>query len=311
MSSIKQITIFGGTGFIGRHLVRHLATTDARLIIPTRTIDKALPLKPCGDVGQIVPVLTNTRNESSVARAVAGSDVVINLLGILDEKKRQSFQCVHVETAARLARQAREAGASQFIQMSALGAATTSPSAYARSKAAGEDAVHTFFPQATILRPSIVFGAEDEFFNRFAHMAQISPILPLIGGGHTRFQPVYAGDIAKAVSTILQRTDLQSQTYRLGGSDILSFRDLLQKMLAITGQKVRLVSIPWALAYWKAFFLEQLPHPLLTRDQVTLLKTDNIIGDDSTCNTLATLGITPVGLDLILPSYLARFRRPE
>lgn len=309
MSSLKQVTIFGGTGFIGRHLVRHLAATGARLIIPTRTPDKAALLRPCGDVGQIVPLPTNSRDETAVARAVKGSDAVINLLGILYEKKRQSFQCIHVETAARIARQAHEAGVAQLIQMSALGAAAASASAYARSKYAGEEAVRAFFPHATILRPSIVFGPEDGFFNLFARMAQWSPVLPLIGGGHTRFQPVYVGDVARAASAILHDAGLQGRIYALGGHDVLNFRDLMEKMLSMTGQKSRLVTVPWGLAYLQAFFLEQWPQPLLTRDQVTLLKTDNVAGNDPAIGTLATLGITPVGLDLILPSYLARFRR--
>ncbi|MBV8060632.1 MAG: complex I NDUFA9 subunit family protein [Alphaproteobacteria bacterium] len=306
---LRQITLFGGTGFIGRHLVRKLAETGARIIIPTRHPDLVLPLKTCGDVGQIVALPTNIRHESAVARACAGSDAVINLIGILYEKKNQSFQCLHVETAARIARQVHDAGASQYIQMSSLGASPNAAAAYARSKFAGEEAARTFFPHATILRPSIVFGAEDQFFNLFARMAQFAPALPLIGGGQTRFQPVYVGDVAAAVMNILQNANLQGRTYALAGSEIASFSDLMQKMLSVTGQKVALVPVPWAIAYLKAFFLEWMPHPLLTRDQVTLLKTDNVLDIASGIGTLADLGVTPVTLDLALPSYLTRFRR--
>ena len=199
MSFPKQITIFGGSGFIGRHTVRRLAGEGAIIRVPTRDPENALVLKPAGNVAQVVPIACNIRSDNSVAAAIGRSDAVINLLGILFERGRNTFEALHVETAARIARLAKEQGATQFIQMSALGADAGSFSVYARSKAAGEQAVRTFFPEAAILRPSIVFGPEDNFFNLFATLARFFPALPLINNGATNFQPVYVGDVAKAI----------------------------------------------------------------------------------------------------------------
>lgn len=303
----KQITLFGASGFLGRHIVRRLTKTGARLCIPTRDLEKASILKPMGDPGQIVPLSCSLRSESSVAAAIGNSDAVINLVGILYEKGRNTFQSLHVEAAARIARCAKEQGVSYYVHVSALGADVGSPSAYARSKAAGEQAVSTFFSHATIIRPSIVFGAEDHFFNMFATLARYSPVLPLIGGGHTRFQPIYVGDVADAVVHALFKPEAQGRIFELGGPQIYTFRDLLELMLKVTEQRRIFVDLPWWLAKFEAFFLERMSHPLLTRDQIDLLKTDNIIGPNSH-PTLRNLDIVPTALEAILPTYLGRFR---
>jgi NADH dehydrogenase len=306
MSKIKQITIFGGSGFIGRHVVRRLAKTGATIRIPTRDPEKALLLKPMGDVGQIVPFHCSTRSDAMVNDAIGNSDTVINLLGILYEKSRDSFQCVHVETAARIARLAKEQGAKRLIHMSALGSGASSAARYAQSKFAGEQAVRTFFAASTIFRPSIVFGPEDNFFNMFASLARFSPVLPLIGGGTTKFQPIYVGDVAQAVVQALTLPQASGATYELGGPQIYTFRELLELMLAETGRKRCLMNVPWGIAKLNAAFLELMPKPLLTRDQVELLKSDNIVSAGA--KTLRDLDLIPTSLELILPTYLARYR---
>jgi NADH dehydrogenase len=312
MPSLNPITIFGGTGFIGRHVIRRLARTGAIIRVPTRDPEKALPLKPMGDVGQIVPFACSLRNDDAVAEAIGRSETVINLIGILHKKGRDTFQTIHVETAARIARLAKQNGAQHFVHMSALGASDQSSSSYARSKAAGERAVRTFFPGAVLIRPSIVFGPEDNFFNLFATLARFLPILPLIGGGVTKFQPVYVGDVAEAVSQSLRRPEAQGACYELGGPQIYSFRELLELMLRVTRQKRGFVNLPWPMAKVHAGLHEllPLPRPLITRDQVELLKTDNVIRDPQT-KTLGNLGISPTALEVILPTYLGRFRKNQ
>ena len=307
MKKNQQITVFGATGFLGRHIVRRLAKTGAIIRIPTRCIDKALPLKPMGDVGQIVPMPLSTRSDAAVAEAIGNSDAVINLIGILFEKGKNSFQSIHVETAARIARVAKERGASRLIHMSALGALPGSLAAYARSKAAGEQAVRTFFGDATILRPSIVYGAEDNFFNQFSRMANISPFLPLINGGVTKFQPIFVGDVADAVCAALTRDDARGQTYELGGAQVYTFREMLELMLRVTHRKRCFINMSYATAKLQATFMEMLPTPPLTRDQVDLLRADNVIRQGNNhreTKTLADLGITPAVLEAVLPTYL-------
>ena len=308
MMQAKQITVFGANGFIGRHLVRRLAKTGAIIRVPTRHPEQALALKPMGDVGQITALPCSVRSDVSIRDAIGSSDAVINLIGILYENGQDKFQCLHVETAARLARCAKEQGVKQFVQMSALGASHQSMSAYAKSKAAGEQAVQTFFPEATLIRPSIVFGPEDGFFNLFASLALISPVLPLIGGGQTRFQPVYVGDVAEAVIHILQSPDARTRVYELGGPQVYTFESLLRLLLTVIHRHRCFMEIPWTLAKGLAFFLEFMPHPLLTRDQVELLKSDNIVS--GLHNTFHDLGIHPAAAEVILPTYLERFRRP-
>lgn len=307
MMHAKQITVFGASGFIGRHVVRRLAKMGACICIPTRNLEKALVLKPMGDIGQIVPLSCSVRSDASVSAAIGNSDIVINLIGILYEKGRHTFQALHVETAARIARCAKEQGVHRCIHVSALGADASSRSSYARSKAAGEQAVSTFFPDATIMRPSIVFGAEDGFFNMFATMARYLPVLPLIGGGHTRFQPIYVGDVADAIVHALHSPETQGRIFELGGPQIYTFRSLLEFMMQVTGQRRILINLPWWLAKLEAFFFEMMPHPLLTRDQIELLKSDNIVGPGA-YPTLRNLNIMPTALETILPTYLGRFR---
>ena len=301
-----QITVFGATGFIGRHIVRRLAKTGVTIRVPTRDPEKGLLLKPAGDVGQIVPFRCSTRNDADVAAAIGNSYTVINLLGILSEKGRDTFQSVHVEMAARIARLAKDQGVSRYLHMSALGADARSTSRYAKSKAAGEEAVKTFFPETTLLRPSIVFGPEDHFFNRFAAMAKIFPMMPLIGGGKTKFQPVYVGDLAEAVVKILETSQSKSAVYELGGPEVYSFRQVLELIASVTGQKRPFVTVPWTLAKIEAALLEWLPSAPLTRDQVELLKTDNII-QPSLARTFKDLEMTPTAAEVILPLYLQRF----
>ncbi len=309
MADIRQITIFGATGFIGRHVVRRLAKTNAVIRVPTRDAEKALLLKPMGNIGQIVPISCSVRSDGSVANAIGNSDVVINLTGILFERGRNNFQAVHVEAAARIARLAKDHGAKRLVHISALGADAASKSEYARSKAAGEKAVGAFFPNATILRPSIVFGPKDNFFNMFATLAKYLPFLPLIGGGVTKFQPVYVGDVAQAVENALEKMETAGAVFELGGPQVYSFRELLETMMDVTGRHRRFINMPWPIAKLHAALHEMLPlpRPLITRDQVELLKTDNVIRDGR-AKTLRDLGIAPTALELILPTYLGRFR---
>jgi len=313
------VTVFGGSGFVGRYVVQALARQGARIRVVCRRTEEALSCKPMGDVGQIVPVAANIRDEASIAAALQGSDAVVNLVGILYERGRQTFDAVHHQGAGAIARQAAKAGVRQFVQISAIGADSGSDSSYAISKGLGEAAVRDAVPAAVILRPSIVFGPEDDFFNRFAAMARISPVLPLIGGGHTRFQPVYVCDIAAAVARALSEPSCAGRIYELGGPCIYSFRALLETMLAVIERKRLLVPLPFWLASAQAAMLEWglavpamvvpafVPAPPITRDQVRLLRHDNVVPE--AVEGFAALGIEPTGLDAILPTYLARYRR--
>jgi uncharacterized protein YbjT (DUF2867 family) len=299
-------TVFGGSGFIGRYIVQRLAKRGWILRIGVRRPDEALFLKPLGDVGQITPVAVNIRDERSVTAASEGAETVLNLIGILYERGPQRFAAVHAEGAGRVARAATAAGAGRLLHVSALGADPQSPSLYARSKAEGEALVREQFPSAIILRPSIVFGPEDDFFNRFAEMARFSPVLPLIGGGHTRFQPVYVGDVADAAVAALETPEAAGKTFELAGPRIYSFRQLMALLLAEIGRKRILLSLPWGIARMQARLLELLPRPPLTLDQLKLLERDNIAsGGFPGCTEL---GIQPTGLEAILPAYLDRFR---
>jgi NADH dehydrogenase len=303
----KLATVFGGSGFIGRYLVQRLARAGWQIRIPARRPDSALFLKPLGDVGQIVPMAANIRDEVSVRRAVEGASLVANLVGILFERGRQSFDAVHREGAERIARSAAALGATRLLHVSALGADPQSPAAYARSKAAGETAVRAAFPNATIFRPSIVFGPEDDFFNRFARMAQLLPALPLIGGGHTRFQPVYVGDVADAMAVALAEPKWAGQIFELGGPQTYSFRELMQILLAEIGRKRWLVPIPFPIAALQGAVLGLLPYPPLTRDQVKLLKRDNVVS--GLFPGLAELGVPPTAVEAVIAGYLDRFSR--
>ena len=305
------VTIIGGSGFVGRHVVRALARRGYRLRVAVRRPDLAGHLQPLGRSGQIVPVQANVRYPASLAAACEGAEAVINLVGILYSRGAQSFDAVHVFGAEASAKAAKAAKARTFIQMSALGANAKSASAYARSKAEGEARAKAAFPGATIVRPSIVFGPEDDFFNRFAAMARFSPVLPLIGGGHTRFQPVYAGDVAQGFAQLVEIPEFSGRTYEFGGPEVFTFRQILEYTLATVERRRLLLSVPWGVARMKAAVLGLLPKPMLTMDQVELLKSDNVVGKGaaSAGATLQDLGISPTGIEAIVPAYLYRFRR--
>jgi uncharacterized protein YbjT (DUF2867 family) len=298
--------VFGGAGFVGRYLVQRLAQAGWRIRVPARNPDSALFLKPLGDVGQIVPMAANIRNELSVRRAVEGAGAVFNLVGILSERGRQSFDAVHREGAERIARIAAEMGAARLLHISALGADPQSPSKYARSKAAGEAAVRAAFPGATLFRPSIVFGPEDDFFNRFARLTRLLPALPLIGGGKTRFQPVYVGDVAEALAAALADPRTMGQIFELGGPQTYSFRQLMEILLAAVGRKRWLVPVPFPVATAQGAVLSLLPNPPLTRDQVKLLRRDNVVS--GLFPGMIELGVRPTALEAVIPTYLDRFR---
>lgn len=303
----RLITIFGGAGFIGRHLVRRLAADGWRIRVGSRTPGLSGHLQPLGDVGQIVVQSVDQRDEKALARLLEGSSGVVNLVGILYENSKQRFDEVHGELPGRIARAASSAEVERMVHVSAIGADEQSSSAYARSKAKGEAAVREAFGKAVIIRPSIVIGPEDDFFNRFAAMARMSPVLPLIGGGKTRFQPVYVGDVAQAIHASLEREDAAGRTFEVGGPKVYSFEELLRYMLDVIGRKRLLVDLPWGLAALQARFMEWLPVPPLTRDQLELLKSDNVVGDEA--ETLDALDIAPTPIEMVVPSYLARHRQ--
>ena len=303
----RLVTIFGGTGFIGRYVVCRLCERGARLRVISRSPSThGHHLQPLGRVDQIVVQSADLSSEAALRRAVAGSAGVVNLIGILHETRRQRFAEVQGALAGRIAAAARAEGATRTVQISAIGADPASSSAYARSKAEGERRVLEAFPDATVLRPSIVIGPEDDFFNRFAALARILPALPLIGGGHTRFQPVYVGDVAQAVVAALELEDCLGKIYELGGPQIYTFAELMRYMLRVVGRRRLLPSVPFGLAKIQARFLELLPEPPLTRDQVELLQVDNVVAPGMP--GLEALGITPTPIELIVPQYLARYR---
>ena len=302
----STVTVFGGSGFVGRHTVRALARAGYRVRVAVRHPNLAMYVLPAGNVGQIEIRKTNVREPEQVAAAVRGADAVVNLVGVLYQRGRQSFGEVHAEAAETIAKAAKAEGAKTLVHVSAIGADPEADAAYAASKGEGETRVRAAFPDAAILRPSIVFGPEDDFFNRFAWMARLSPVLPLIGGGHTKFQPVFVGDVAAAVLKCVEDATTRGKTYELGGADVYSFKELMEFILRVIGRKRLLVPWPFALAAINAFFLQFWPKPLLTPDQVTLLKSDNVVTKGA--KTLADLGIQPESVEAIVPSYLWRFR---
>ena len=305
MATRSVATVFGGSGFIGRYVVKRLAAEGHVVRVAVRDPEGALFLKPMGAVGQVVPLAANVTNAAAVARAVEGADLVVNLVGILAEHRPGDFARVQAEGAKAVAAASAAAGVKRLVQLSAIGADTASPSLYARSKGQGEQAVQAAFPAATILRPSIVFGPEDQFFKRFAAIAAISPVMPVIAGG-TKFQPVYVGDVADAVMAALHRPEARGRIYELGGPTVYTFRELMAWILAQTRRRRRLVTVPGWLADLQAAVLEKLPGKLLTRDQLLLLTKDNVVGPGVL--SLAELGIRATPVDLIVPQYLARFR---
>ncbi len=321
----RLVTVFGGSGFIGRHLVRRLAADGWVVRVAVRDPVAAEFLKPMGDVGQVVPVRADVTDPAVVQAAVHGAHAVVNLVGILYEGFGCRFDRIHRQGAATVAVAAKAAGVTRLVHMSALGADKASPSAYARSKAAGEEAVAAAFPGATILRPSVVFGPEDDFFNRFAHLAMVSPVLPvftsggfrlrrgdggigldLFGPGGPVFQPVWVGDVAAAIVKVLAEPQTAGRIYELGGPRRYSLKEVLDLILAETGRRNLLLPLPFWVAELQAAVLGLLPRPPLTRDQVKLLRTDNVVRGGKP--GLAELGITPTAAEAVVPSYLGRYR---
>ena len=305
MATRSVATVFGGSGFVGRYVVKRLAAAGHIVRVAVRDPEAALFLKPMGAVGQIVPLFANLQQDGTVARAVEGADLVVNCVGILAERRRGDFDRIQHEGAARVARQAAAVGVGALVHVSAIGADPASPSAYAASKGRGEQAVQAAFPRAVILRPSIVFGPEDQFYNRFGRLAQVSPVMPVICGD-AKFQPVYVGDVADAAMASLALPATAPRLYELGGPDIWTFRDILVWILHHTGRHRRLFEVPMGLARLQAAVLENLPGKLLTRDQLLMLARDNIATPG--VPGLAELGIVPTPVDLVVPAYLQCYR---
>jgi uncharacterized protein YbjT (DUF2867 family) len=310
-NSHKLVTIIGGSGFVGRHVVRALAKRGYRIRVAVRRPDLAGHVQPLGKVGQIVPVQANLRYPDTLEAACTSAYAVINLPGLLYNAGPQTFEAVHVFGAEAAGRAATRCGARVFMHMSALGADPDSPSQYARTKAQGEDRARKAFSGAIVIRPSIIFGPEDSFFNRFAAMARISPLLPLIGGGRTRFQPVFVGDVAEAFDLLVERGIADGQIYEFGGPEIYTFKELMQFTLRTVMRRRLLLPLPFAIANAAAAFLQFLPKPLLTTDQVQLLRIANVVSEDAENQrrTLAGLGIATRDIEAIVPAYLYRYRR--
>jgi len=298
-------TVFGGTGFIGRHVVKRLIEAGHTVRVAVRDTEPVLGLKPLGSIGQVVGLYAPVTDANAVARAVEGAAFVVNLVGILAENRPGDFDRVHNTGAGIIATAAAAAGADAMVHVSAIGADASSPSLYARSKAAGEAAVLRAFPNAVILRPSVVFGPEDTFFNRFAALAATLPIMPVFSGA-TKFQPVYVGDVADAVMAALARPVSAGRTFELGGPRIWSMREILTWIIAQTQRSRCMVNVPMGLARLEASVLEKLPGKLLTRDQLLLLQRDNVVAQGAA--GLAELGIVPVAVEQIVPTYLLRYR---
>ncbi len=316
----RLVTVFGGSGFVGRHVVQALAAHGWRVRVASRRPSLAFHLQPSGIVGQIHAVQANLRYPESVARAIQGADAVVNLVGLLGQTGKQTFSALHVEGVKTVVEAARAAGITAFVQMSAIGADPASGAIYGRTKAEGEAIVLATIPNAVIARPSVVFGPEDKFFNRFAAMARIMPALPLIGGGVGKLQPVYVGDVAEAVAKALDGEATPGAIYELGGPEVRSFKEILSFILKTTGRKRTLLALPFPAAETMAGITERVkslalglfPDMLdMTRDQVELLKSDNVVSAAAIAEgrTLRGLGITPESYETIVPTYLYRFRK--
>ncbi|MCD1635620.1 complex I NDUFA9 subunit family protein [Martelella mediterranea] len=306
------VTVFGGSGFVGRYVVRALAKRGYRIRVAVRRPDLALFLQPLGNVGQITFMQANLRYEDSVRRAIHGADHVVNCVGILFESGKNGFDAVQTEGARLVAEVTRSEGA-KLTHVSAIGADADSPSHYARSKGVAEASIREICPDAVIVRPSIIFGPEDDFFNKFGKMSLISPILPLIGGGETKFQPVYVGDVAEVIARSVEGKLEGGKVYELGGRDVLTFRECLELLLSVTGRKRALVSMPFGLASLFGSIASLIPFiaPPLTSDQVKLLKADNVVSEEAQAEgrTLDGLGIRPAQLEVVLRTYLVQYRQ--
>ncbi|KAA5606927.1 complex I NDUFA9 subunit family protein [Roseospira marina] len=324
--ALRRVTVFGGSGFIGRQIVQRLASQGVRVRVAVRDPIGAEFLKPLGDLGQIAPMKVNVMDEAAVARVVDGADGVVNLIGILYEKGRRTFQALHVDAAERIARLSAAAGVAHMVQISAIGADTNAAAKYARTKAEGEAAVRRHMPAASILRPSVVFGPHDDFFNLFGGMSRLLPVLPyyvkdgfrlvrdeqgrraidLGGSGGPRFQPVYVGDVADAAMTCLQTPAFQGQTFELGGPRAYTMREIMELVVEQTERSTHVVPVPFWVARVQASVLQVMPKPLITPDQVKLLETDNIVS--GTLPGFEALGIEPTAAEAVLPTYMNRFR---
>ena len=305
MATRSVATVFGGSGFIGRYVVKRLAQRGFVVRVAVRDPNHALFLKPMGVVGQIVPLGAAITDEAAVARAVNGAQVVVNLVGILAERRSGDFQRVHAEGAGRIARLCAAGGVLRLVHISAIGADPNSRSRYGATKAAGEVAVRQNFAAASILRPSIVFGAEDQFFNRFARMAQFLPVMPVICGG-TRFQPVYVGDVADAVMACLGRADTAGGSFELGGPRVWTFREILAYVLKETARRRPMLPVPLPIVRLMAAIGQLVPGKPFTRDQLLMLQRDNIAAPGTP--GLPELGLVPTPVELVVPTYLRRFR---
>jgi uncharacterized protein YbjT (DUF2867 family) len=305
MATRSVATVFGGSGFIGRYIVKRLTHKGFVVRVAVRDTERALFLKPMGAVGQVVPLYASLTNQATVHRAVDGADLVVNTVGILAEQRSGDFQRIHSEGAGLVAKLSAEAGVARLVHISAIGANPNAASRYAASKGVGEALVREAFPGATILRPSLVFGPEDHLFNRFAGMARLLPFMPVICGD-TQFQPVYVGDVADAVMAALGRSDTAGATYELGGPQVWRFRELLAYVLKETGRRRPMVDIPMGLARIQARVMEMVPGKPLTRDQLLMLASDNIVGPDMP--GLKELGVVPTPVELVVPTYLRRFQ---
>lgn len=307
----KTITVFGGTGFLGRHIIYALAKTGANIRVATRMPAKAYFLKPAGGAGQVTPFFCDIHDDASVELALEGATHAVNLLGILFEKgRRNTFKKIHVEAAERIARMAKKQNLKLLVHVSSLSASADGTSDYAKTKAEGENKVIHIFPQTAILRPSVVFGSDDDFFNRFAKMAGLIGQLPMIGAGKTKFQPVYVGDVAQAVAHILSSADegkYYGQIYELGGPRVYTFMEMMELMLRITGQDAGGIELPFWFAKIVGFFCGFLPTPPLTVDQVRVLETDNVL--EKNTPGLKDLGVSPTAAEAVLPSYLSQYRQ--
>ncbi len=301
----KIATVFGGTGFIGRQVVRGLVRQGYTVKVASRAPECAFFLRTAGMVGQVVPFACDYKDASSLAEAVRGASVVVNCIGILFERRRGDFKRVHTDLPGNIGAACTQANVQRLIHISIPGL-DKDRSRYAVTKKDGEEAIRAAFPAVTILRPSVVFGPDDNFFNKFAGLTRLLPVLPLIGGGHTKFQPVYVGDVAEAVIVSAQAPGAAGRVFELAGPETVTFREIYEILFRHTGRRRPFVTLPWKLASLKAWFLEFMPSPLLTRDQVESLKTDYTISEDAL--TLADLGITATSMDIVLPTYLERYR---
>lgn len=302
----RVVTIIGGTGFVGRYVVKLLAAAGYTIRVVSRHPDAALPLKTAGNPGQIVLVKGDITKPSTLAAYIEGSYAVINLAGVLFESGKQTFTRVHSKGVSKLAQMAKAAGVQRFVHVSALGVDKAVSSKYARSKLKGELAILEAFPEASILRPSVIFGPEDNFFNQFAAMACFSPVLPLFGGGKTKFQPVYVGDVARAIATCVQSPYTGGHIYELGGPGVFTFREILEYIMDTIGKERVLAWVPYSIGSLVALVGEVLPRPPLTRDQIRLLKNDNVVSAGA--EQFAHLGISPTAVEMVVPDYLDRYR---